>query len=1115
MKTISPAVRPALLVSSLAVREAIKRMDSGGRVGLPRALKASLLAASGGAVLASAAALAPATSARAQEAAEVVEEVTVTGSRIRRQDFTANSPITTIDQTTFEETSTIGVETVLNQLPQFVPAVTQFTTTDVQNTAMNTVGASTVSLRGLGANRNLVLIDGRRGQPVNATMIIDTNSIPAAAIERVEVISGGASAVYGADAVGGVVNFILKNDFEGATIDARYGMTEHGGGEQLTLSGLIGGNFADGRGNVMIGIEHSDRKKQRIYERDWRVEDLANPYIAGNAARIAETYFTAPQGVSNDPSQEAVDALFPTLPPGTLSPSLQYYINRTPDGTGSVWTGYNAASAPGSVKYEGPFELLPLFPGLPFRKQQPDGRIVENTLHQWTTYPLDRYSAFARGRFEVAENTSFVAQAMFTRTRTETSLGTPSSSVGPHGVIIPHGSGIYAPSLAEDGTTLPAYRDGGTYGLSCPPVGGCTNSQAFPLPPEMEFLLASRPDPNGDVLLNRATDFVRDAVGRPRSTRNNTSTFQLTMGLQGEWLGGDHFWDVSVSHGQTENVVNLGGNARLEAWRALVQSPNFGVGFSRQGNPQGAGFQAGFATCQTGLPVVRDFVPSDDCIQMMTAELHNTTQVEQTVVEGNLTGTLAEMRAGPLQYALGTTYRENSFAYQTDSLTVNEAFVETVIGLFPTQNSAGEFDVREVYGELLIPIVRGGPRGIEHFNVELGGRVSDFSTVGSVETFKGLIDWAITPRYRLRGGFNRAHRAPNLGELFMSRTQVFGGTGSVFGDQCSQNNQDGPFSANPAANIDGAEGAARTLALCRQMMGPTGAAEYYDNRTIADQPEIGGTGLPNTTGNPNLREEQADTWTLGIVMDFLEGFALTVDWFDIEIEDMIAVENADAVFERCLSPEFNPTASPAHPACMTILRNPADGNVVSTDLSFTNQGRARTSGIDVQLNWNRQFGWGGLSLNVLGSRALRSETQVRPDQDTVDWVGTLGCALQMDCMGYDYRVFTTLSYFNGPYSISLRSQYWPSIEAAAAATTPGTTAIGVTTSYALFALSGSYRFRDRYTLRAGIENLFDRDPPRSGGNPDATPFPTVGNRGSGGTYDPLGRRAFVNVTMDF
>src|SRR5690606_26724805 len=124
-----------------------------------------------------------------EAAQRIEEEITVTGSRILRRDFTANSPIQTVDQQLFEETSAVGVETVLNRLPQFVPAVTQFTTGDVQQTVTNTVGASTVSLRGLGPNRNLVLINGRRAMPVDPRMVVDTNSIPAAAIQRVEVIS--------------------------------------------------------------------------------------------------------------------------------------------------------------------------------------------------------------------------------------------------------------------------------------------------------------------------------------------------------------------------------------------------------------------------------------------------------------------------------------------------------------------------------------------------------------------------------------------------------------------------------------------------------------------------------------------------------------------------------------------------------------------------------------------------------------------------------------------------------------------------------------------------------------------------------------------------------------
>jgi outer membrane receptor protein involved in Fe transport len=247
-----------------------------------------------------------------QDEGQTLEEITVTGSRIVRQDFTANSPIQTVDAQMFEQTSAVGVETVLNRLPQFVPAVTQFTTTDVQQTATNTIGASTLSLRGLGANRNLVLINGRRAMPVNPAMTVDANTIPSSAIQRVEIISGGASAVYGADAVGGVVNFILKDDYEGASVDVRFGDTQHGGDQTTTLSTLIGANLADDRGNVMLGIERSTRGKQLQYERDWRLEDYSNPNTTGGffAFGSASWFHNEPGTAPANPSQAAVDAIF-------------------------------------------------------------------------------------------------------------------------------------------------------------------------------------------------------------------------------------------------------------------------------------------------------------------------------------------------------------------------------------------------------------------------------------------------------------------------------------------------------------------------------------------------------------------------------------------------------------------------------------------------------------------------------------------------------------------------------------------------------------------------------------------------------------------------------------
>src|SRR5688572_4093608 len=165
--------------------------------------------------------------------------IVVTGSRIARRDYTATSPIVTIDADLIEESSQINLEANLNKLPQFTPALTQFNTGDFQANANNTIGISTVSLRQLGSNRNLVLIDGRRGMPVSGTGVVDINSIPSAAVQRVEVITGGASSTYGADAVGGVVNFILRDDFTGFEVDAQGGISERGDGEEYRVATLV------------------------------------------------------------------------------------------------------------------------------------------------------------------------------------------------------------------------------------------------------------------------------------------------------------------------------------------------------------------------------------------------------------------------------------------------------------------------------------------------------------------------------------------------------------------------------------------------------------------------------------------------------------------------------------------------------------------------------------------------------------------------------------------------------------------------------------------------------------------------------------------------------------
>src|SRR5262245_39104131 len=178
---------------------------------------------------------------------EAGQHDTRTRPRIVRRNLQAAGPLVTVTEQLFEKNSTTAVESVLNKLPQFVPANTQFNTSDVFPSATTTPGISTVSLRGLGPNRTLVLVDGRRAQPANSTLVIDTNSIPSAALESVEIISGGASAVYGADALAGVVNFKLRNNFEGIDLQARTSVTEEGDGEENRISMLMGTKLADGR----------------------------------------------------------------------------------------------------------------------------------------------------------------------------------------------------------------------------------------------------------------------------------------------------------------------------------------------------------------------------------------------------------------------------------------------------------------------------------------------------------------------------------------------------------------------------------------------------------------------------------------------------------------------------------------------------------------------------------------------------------------------------------------------------------------------------------------------------------------------------------------------------
>jgi len=1084
------------------------------------------------------------------------EEITVTGSRIVRHDLEANSPMQTVDKAAFEQQNSIGIETVLNELPQFVPAAQGITQLQDQSQMTDnfptlTSGASTVSLRGLGANRNLVLLDGYRAVPVNATMAVDVNSIPAAAIERVEIITGGASSVYGADAVAGVVNFILKKDFEGLDLDVQTGSMQNGEGAETRASVLFGVNGRDNKSNIMVGLERATRSAVHADDTDFWHDALRDGTTYPTQLIYTGPYFTS--DAANAPSRAAVDAIFnkpgavgvvgigPTGTPGGPVAGTNFYWNEN----GTLYTGaasfsngttpVGAGATAGAYRYNGPTYTTRTDANnagdYPFRYVNKEGQLIQHILPFEANIPLDRNSIFGRATYDMTDSVTAYAQFLNVSSKTRRYF-TDSPSVAGWGNIALHGNGVYAPSLNADGvTTNAAYRPGGQYGLNCPATGGCTKSQAFPVSPELAALLDSRPNPEANWSFNYGMDF--GDFGAPgnlyRSVFSESRTNQISLGLKGKIDGIDGTWDLVASTGESKLDLHLEGYASLTRVRTLLASPNFGKGFFAQGNagPPGFGFSGGIAQCTTGVPVFGNHGNiSQDCLNIMYVTLNHQSKMEQRFVEGNVQGRLFNMPAGEARFSAGVHSRSNKYTYIFDPLQTENSFNDNPQG-FPADNTHGKTSVDEVYGELLLPLLN-GKTAAKHLNLELGYRYSDYDLQGGVGTWKALVDWGITDTLRFRGGHQLATRAPNIAELFQANTQSW--SVQIGGEPCATN-AGYAYSANPARNPN----AAKVQTLCSQIIGSVAPVYYSPGQQAQINPVVW---LPfvDATGNPQVDPETANTDTLGFVWrpntshEKLNGLNLTVDYYDIKIDDMISVEGALTVYEKCLSNESNPTYDPTNPACVKIHRNPVNGTATTTTVSYVNAAFAEVSGVDVTADWRASLFGGQFGVNFMISSLITEKTQDTVNAPVVEWKGSLGpsASTSLNNGAYDYRTFTTVSYGRGDWNLSLRWRHLPSaIDATQAAINASinaglqpagtlSTSLGAESSYDIFDLSGGYNVGKRTQLRYGIDNLFDTPPVCTGGRTALDPHPApCGGETEAGFYDILGRSVYVGVKVAF
>ncbi|MFC1839730.1 TonB-dependent receptor domain-containing protein [Thermodesulfobacteriota bacterium] len=1061
-------------------------------------------------------------------------------------------------------------------MPEYNPASSPVTQqAEVQITPVNSAGVATISLRGFGPNRNLSLVDGKRQVPVNALLWTDINGIPSSMIERVETISGGASAVYGADAIAGVTNFILRRDFEGFEFDAQYGIQEAGDGDENRISMLLGVNLANGRGNITFGAERYDRKKAEAKERDWYTDKWADPRVDGYFWLTGYVGYE-PQG--NGPNWGAVKALF-----GGQNPS-SFYVAEYPDflnmgggffgvsymltSDGKIWLQGNPVGesrtdiVKDGLQYAGITEYNNQVPG---NAATYEG-IKWNNIQEMASAPQGRYSFFVNGDYDVTDKINVFGGARFAQSRTHTLLFS-SSLVSGWETNVPYNPTTDSPidpNIDFTDTDVLALIAANPDAFFADPdnanpdfIPSGSPGAGHPVPAELAWLLNTRATQDGSWQPQWNWD-----DGMPhRQTENTIQTWQLEGGLDFELPFRDWSGEIYLTHGESATYNEAGGNLSLTRARALLAYPDWARGASGTGNqwyavdPVGSGlstdvvvipairpgFGVGDFTCTSGLydAMFSDVPMSEDCFNAINAKLQTRTEVIQEIVELNLQGGLLDLPAGELRTAAGFQNRKIEGKFNPDILQSSHSFMDQVAGVYPTGYLDASTHVRDWYIEALVPVLSDLPF-MQKLELELGARYSDYEETNDTEmTYKSLGNWEVKDWLRLRGGYNRATRAPNLGELFLNTQEVFMMGAVNFGDPCSPR-ANAPWGAGGTTLADDEvlddgeplpslapgqtqAGADRTKQICDAMMGTVASNNYYEGivgssdvpRDFVQQ----GAGSPFNwvlqEGNPLLNPETADTWTLGFIMSspfenpWISGITLALDWYSIEVEDAIMTYSVDYANFRCFGEDtgLSPAEQALTPGCQLTPRDQYNGSALTSVLSYDNQATISTKGFDVMFNWHADIA--ALGLDVPGSLNFNLRANVLDSYETrqspavydvpVEWKGSLGPNLPGTQAGaYDYRIFGTLTYNNpkDSWSVSLRWRHLPpvwtadyaaqqaviannaSVAAGGSGITLGYTPIDEieSDSYNIFDLSATWDINDTFQLRAGITNLFETEP---------------------------------------
>lgn len=923
------------------------------------------------------------------EPAETPQDIVITGSLVERSGFDTPTPVTVIGLDAIERVAAPSIADVINQMPAVRPSLTP---TSAVNAGGNTqTGGNFLDLRGLGYARTMVLLDGRRYVPTNPTGAVSINNIPQSLIDRVDIVTGGASAAYGADAVAGVVNLRINSKMQGVRATLQGGAAEEGDYRQILASVAAGTKVTD-RLHLVVGGEFSDNNGiGRLFDRDWSACGpglLANPNVGDGGRGTPEQprFFRTKCGIRSS-----------NVTYGGVITGLNYLPNTIDPVTGLQRPNIGVITGlPGYLKgiqFSDSGQAIPFN----FGTQVTSGSMLggdglNGVGEQVGATPITRYSGFGRLTWEVGSNFELFAELSYHKFNSEQD-NIPSS---------------FQYTIRSDYVFLPAAL-------------------------------------RQTMIDNRVASIVVGKNNLDHSrvrTRFDIDTLQTAVGLSGEFAPG---WKVDAYYAYGRNLSeNLGSNVRV--------TNNYTLALDAIDDPRTPGIvdpicRSTIANPGNGcvpLDILGIVSPNDPALLYVNGFSRFTSDIRQNTIAATIRGKPFSTWAGPVAFAIGAEYRDQDLAVDYD--------VRSQAGAFgaPSLPYSGQVHVKEAFGELMVPLLKDSPFG-RRLSLDLAGRITDYSTSGTVKTWKAGLDYSINDSIRLRATRSRDIRAPSLAELF----QRSGSSNLTVTD--------------------------------------------WDSRFQGQSYLV--TAL--TAGNPNLQPEIADTFTGGVVLTpgVISGLRISVDYYDIQIKDAIIQITPGATVQQCF------TTNPA--ACAFITRR-EDGMITSVFSGPVNLASAMTRGIDFELQYSLPVGSDRISFQTLVNYLIKTElddgiSTTRLDNSMAQpTVAALGgnprwkANVNASYIADNFRVSGTARYVGGGY---IDRNY--TAKDVDQLTVKGRVYFDVSGEVTLFKPKGE---ESKVALFAAVQNVLDTDPPITGAGGYGT---------TRGLFDTIGRQFIGGVRLNF